>query len=43
MDHPIMLTHERIISHANIEQEVSLVDRGESPDHKVRDSTHPSH
>ena len=43
MDHPIMLMHERNISHANIEQEVSLFDRGESPGRKVRDNTHPSH
>ena len=43
MDHPIMLVHERNISHVNVEQEVSLFDRGESSDCKVRDSTHPSH
>ena len=43
MDHPIMLTHERGIPHVNVKQEVSLFDRGESPNCKVKDSTHPSH
>ena len=43
MDYPIVLLHERNISHVNVEQEVSLFDRGESPDRKVRDNTHPSY